>query len=104
MFFLVGGVQTRTNTLDETPRVCPSCGTAEARLKRVDHYISIFFIPLFPVKRGVPVLVCSECGSVSSSDQPFREPAHAGARNTCARCGRSVAPDFRYCPGCGARI
>jgi len=104
MFFLIGGVQTKATTLDETPRLCPSCGIAEARLKRVDHYLSLFFIPLFRVKRGVPVLICSECGNVSSPGQPFREPGHAVGRNECARCGRPVASDFRYCPGCGARI
>ncbi|SPF39937.1 hypothetical protein SBDP1_280015 [Syntrophobacter sp. SbD1] len=62
MFFLIGGVQPKSVTVDETPRICPGCGLAQARLKRVDHYLSLFFIPLFPVKKGDPVLICDRCG------------------------------------------
>ncbi len=66
MFFFIGGVQPKTMTLDDTPRLCPACGLAQARLKRIDHYLSLFFIPLFPVKRGEPAVICDRCGAVSS--------------------------------------
>ncbi len=52
MFFFIGGVQPKTITLDDSRRLCPACGLAQARLKRTDQYLSLFFIPLFPVKRG----------------------------------------------------
>jgi hypothetical protein len=58
MFFFIGGVQPRTVIVDETPRLCPQCGLAQARLKRIDHYLSLFFIPLIPIKRGPVLLVC----------------------------------------------
>jgi len=99
MFFFIAGVQPRTVTLDDQPRMCPSCGLFQARLKRVDHYISVFFIPLIRIKKGTPVLVCERCGAVSSEQGepgPPREPTF-----TCPHCGQALEPGFRYCPYCG---
>ena len=70
MFFFIGGIQPKTITLDDTPAICSACGLAQARLRRVDHYLSLFFIPLFPVKRGRPLLICDRCGAFSSAEQP----------------------------------
>lgn len=105
MFFFIGGIQPRTITVDETPRLCPACGLAQARLKRIDHYLSLFFIPLFPVKRGETVLFCDRCGTISHPDQPLgRRPLPAAAEETCPSCGRPVKPEFSYCPHCGSRV
>ncbi len=104
MFFLIGGVQPKTTTLDNTPRICPACGFAQAQLKRIDHYVSLFFIPIFPVKRGVPVLICKSCGVVSSPDQSSREAGKDIYGKRCPRCGYSLSGDFQYCPGCGMQI
>jgi len=30
--------------------------------KRRDHYLALFFIPLFPVRRGPEFWQCSACG------------------------------------------
>ena len=104
MFFFIGGIQPRTRTLDETPRICPACGLAQARLKRVDHYISLFFLPLFPVKKGETVLMCDRCGAVSASSAAAGAFMPAFEDNRCAKCGYRAEPGFRYCPGCGARL
>jgi predicted RNA-binding Zn-ribbon protein involved in translation (DUF1610 family) len=105
MFFFIGGIQPKTVTLDETPRICPSCGLAQARLRRIDHYLSLFFIPVFPVKRGEPVLLCDRCGAQSSpEEQPFGPGAPRREKTACPSCGRPLQPDFRYCPNCGSRI
>jgi zinc-ribbon family len=104
MFFLIGGVQPKSVTVDETPRICPGCGLAQARLKRVDHYLSLFFIPLFPVKKGVPVLICDRCGEISPPEGDLRGASREARRDTCPECGFPVASDFRYCPSCGTRI
>lgn len=102
MFFLIGGVQPKTITLNETATICPACGLNQAKLKRVDHYLSLFFIPLFPVKKGVPVLICNRCRAVAS---PGRSSAAPGPeRDRCAECGHPVSPGFQYCPGCGKRL
>lgn len=104
MFFLIGGVQPKTISVDDTPMICPACGLAQAALKRIDHYLSLFFIPLFPVKKGVPVLICNRCHAVSSPGQSSMaaSPRSVGAR--CARCGYPIDAEFRFCPGCGGRI
>ncbi|MGA2401659.1 MAG: zinc ribbon domain-containing protein [Syntrophobacteraceae bacterium] len=104
MFFLIGGVQPKTVTVDETPRICPVCGLAQARLKRVDHYLSLFFIPLFPVKKGGPVVICDRCGAISSPEGDSRRSVQEARRDVCPQCGYPVARDFRYCPACGTRI
>lgn len=105
MFFFIGGVQPRTIVLEDSARICPSCGLAQARLKRIDHYLSLFFIPLFPVKRGEPVLMCDRCGAMSLPDRPHEDLQPAGRRlMACRRCGRSLEPSFHYCPHCGADV
>lgn len=104
MFFFIGGVQPKTVTLDEGRRLCPACGLAQAQLKRIDHYLSLFFIPLFPVKRGQPVLICDRCGAISP-DEGYQQAAPAPADGSaCPRCGAHVESTFRYCPQCGSRI
>ncbi|RLB43440.1 MAG: zinc-ribbon domain-containing protein [Deltaproteobacteria bacterium] len=104
MFFFIGGVQPKTVTLDETPRMCPVCGLYQARLKRIDHYLSLFFIPLFPVKRGKPFLECQSCGAISDESGavfqgPGKVPGHA-----CPYCGNPIEPSYRYCPFCGRAL
>ncbi|WP_353740515.1 zinc ribbon domain-containing protein [Desulfoferrobacter suflitae] len=104
MFFFIGGVQPKTVILDETPGLCPVCGLAQARLKRTDHYISLFFIPLIRVKRGDPVLMCERCGAAVSADQSRESPGVLPHAARCRACGASLDPAFRYCPQCGSRI
>ena len=104
MFFFIGGVQPKAVRLDKQPRVCPQCGHDELYLKRVDHYLSLFFIPLFPVKKGVPFLSCDNCHSVFDErgevgGEPFRR-----AMRRCPYCGRQLEADFEFCPRCGKRI
>jgi hypothetical protein len=64
MFFFIGGVQPKTVRLDKQARLCPVCHHSAVYLKRVDHYLSLFFIPLFPVKKGTPFLSCDKCRTV----------------------------------------
>ena len=64
MFFFIGGVQPKTVRLDMQARLCPVCHHSTVYLKRVDHYLSLFFIPLFPVKKGIPFLSCDKCRTV----------------------------------------
>ncbi|MGC9964323.1 MAG: zinc ribbon domain-containing protein [Syntrophobacteraceae bacterium] len=104
MFFLIGGVQPKTVSLDDTRRVCPACGLAQARLKRIDHYLSLFFIPLFPVKKGDPILICDRCGAIASTEDGSRGAVEETRGDRCPRCGYPTARDFRYCPSCGTRI
>jgi len=103
MCFFIAGIQPKTTVLEDHPRLCPSCGLLRARLKRVDHYLSLFFIPLFPVKRGAPVLACDHCGIVGDGLGQFQAPREDPER-TCPSCGRPLESLFRYCPFCGHRL
>ena len=102
---MIGGLQPRKVTLDEQPRLCPSCGLPSARLKRLDHHISLFFIPLIPVKRGERFLECNRCGGIfdetgrGQSGSFLERPDRA-----CPRCGEKIEKGFQFCPHCGQRI
>jgi rubrerythrin len=100
----IAGVQPRTRTIDNSPRLCPLCGEAQAYLKRVDHYLSIFFIPLVPVSRGKTAIVCERCGGIS--DEMGRGIGIGATRDVllCKRCGRELERKFTFCPYCGERI
>jgi len=101
MFFLIGGIQPKTITLDKKSRHCPECGHFDLYLKRTDSYFSLFFIPLFPVKKGIPFMKCENCGIVFTQEGARTDYSSDMNIRTCPHCGRPVGPDFVYCPYCG---
>jgi predicted RNA-binding Zn-ribbon protein involved in translation (DUF1610 family) len=107
MCFIIAGLQPRTKLLEPTPRRCPSCGLQQAYLQRVDHYLSLFFIPLLPVRRGDPFLFCRRCNQAvegAAKNQAGHGPPPGGAApDRCAQCGRTLQAAFKYCPHCGQR-
>jgi RNA polymerase subunit RPABC4/transcription elongation factor Spt4 len=104
MFFFIGGVQPRTVCLDKRARSCPVCSHTEVYLKRVDRYLSLFFIPIFPVKKGVPFFFCDNCKTVLGEKDTPISGEQRGRIAKCPYCGRSLEEDFNYCPRCGRRI
>jgi len=101
MFFFIGGVQPRTITLARVDRVCTVCAHPEICQKRVDHYVSLFFIPLFPVKRGTPFWICENC---NTEYDDFGAPLTAqrlAEKMVCPHCRRPISADYTYCPYCG---
>jgi hypothetical protein len=105
MFFFIAGVQPKTKTLDPHPHVCHNCGQVRLIKKRTDHYLSLFFIPLFPVKRGKPFLECENCRFVF--DEHVKIIGKDGIRSEpakCPDCGRPVGGDHVYCPYCGKHL
>ena len=102
MFFFIGGIQPKTVNVDNQLMLCPSCGLLRARYKRVDHYFSLFFIPLIPVKKGESFLFCDRCG-IQSQGQYSNSNVNSGDR-TCKNCGRKLESDFIYCPFCGKSL
>jgi hypothetical protein len=103
MFFFIAGIQPRTFTEDEHPRMCPSCGLYRARMKRVDHYFSVFFLPLFRVKKGLPVLWCDRCGLIGEEGRGMSSTREQDKGGRCPRCGSPLNTDFRFCPYCGQK-
>lgn len=104
-FLFIGGVQPKKVQIDDQPRSCPGCGLPSARLKRLDHYVSLFFIPLFPVKKGERFLECSRCGGVfDEGGRSVGESPGAERSRNCLRCGRQIASDFQFCPQCGEPV
>jgi uncharacterized CHY-type Zn-finger protein len=105
MFFVIAGMQPKTRTLDGTPRRCPRCGLHQAITQRVDHYISLFFIPLIRVKQGNPFLYCQRCRQPvdNNGTETSIPPSNSPQKPVCRQCNRTLSPDFRHCPYCGRR-
>jgi RNA polymerase subunit RPABC4/transcription elongation factor Spt4 len=66
--------------------------------------MSLFFIPLFPVKRGTPFLLCENCKTVIDEHGPRTDFERPPAKNICPSCGGAVAGDFAFCPYCGKKL
>mgnify|MGYP001829110457 CR=1 FL=1 len=102
--FLIAGVQPKTRRVDERPQRCPACGLARAYTTRVDHYLSLFFIPLFKVKQGESFLLCEGCQRPVDAFQPSTpDPPSSGATGVCVACRKTFDGSFKYCPHCGQR-
>ncbi|MGB5157019.1 zinc ribbon domain-containing protein [Desulfobacterium sp. N47] len=99
--FFIAGISPKTIVADEHKKLCPVCGLARAYYRRIDHYFTLFFIPLFRVKKGEEFLMCEKC------EQEIKE---FGSENdsflydkivTCNNCGKKLHSDFIFCPYCG---
>ncbi len=99
-FFLIGGIQPKVRVLDEKPRRCPVCGLHQAYFKRVDHYLSLFFVPLFKVKTGEPFIMCERCEKSVSEFGPELD----GQTRRCRACDKDLPADYKFCPHCGKRV
>ena len=100
----IGGISPKIKVLDQKPAICPVCGLAQAYYKRVDHYLSLFFIPVLRVKKGEPFLMCERCErSVHEMGEEYQDFLdRQGAR--CRHCNRALHTEFQYCPYCGKKI
>ncbi|MEJ2098621.1 MAG: zinc ribbon domain-containing protein [Desulfobacterales bacterium] len=100
----IAGVAPKIKILDQNPRRCPVCGLNQAYYKRIDHYLSLFFIPILRVKKGQPFIMCERCEkSFHEFDSDFIRRQQEGA-GTCRYCGKRLDKDFKYCPHCGQKV
>jgi len=98
----IGGVQPKTQRLEKSPRACPACFHTDVYLKRIDQYISLFFIPIIRIKKGETFLSCENCGTII--DQPDNSifiSTKKENQQQCGFCGKPLAEDFSFCPYCG---
>jgi predicted RNA-binding Zn-ribbon protein involved in translation (DUF1610 family) len=104
--FLIAGVQPRTHKGPKMDQNCPHCGLAQVYERRVDHYLSLFFIPLLRVTKGESGPWCERC------QQPLSTLMGANGSETvskldgrvCRDCGAVLDPEFSFCPHCGKEI
>ncbi|MBW2408897.1 MAG: zinc ribbon domain-containing protein [Deltaproteobacteria bacterium] len=100
----IAGVSPKIKVLNQNPRRCPVCGLHQAYAKRMDHYLSLFFIPIIRVKKGEPFLACDRCEQIAHAPGPdFNRQAYEEAK-ACRYCGQTLDKDFKYCPQCGKRV
>ncbi len=67
--FLIFGFRTSNRRLATPILVCAYCGAraAQALIKRTTKF-SLFFVPLFPVRRPIYYLECTNCGRAHAVD------------------------------------
>jgi RNA polymerase subunit RPABC4/transcription elongation factor Spt4 len=102
--FIIAGVSPKTKIVDKNPRRCPVCGLFQAYFKRVDHYFSLFFIPIIRIKKGEPFIMCDRCeGQIGEfgQDQRLWPPKK---KNKCRNCGKIIDKEFEFCPYCGRHV
>jgi len=88
--------------MSQTPRICAVCGSPNAYIERVDHYLSLFSFPFLRIKKGVPFLLCEKCDSVSDMFEAKggRSSKKGEPRVLCKHCRTELHGDV-FCPGCG---
>jgi len=100
----IAGISPKVKVLDQNPRRCSVCGLHQAYYKRMDHYLSLFFIPILRVKKGEPFIMCDRCEQTGhTTGTGFTRQPNEGA-NICRSCGKALDKDFKYCPECGKRV
>jgi hypothetical protein len=101
--FLIAGIQPRTHKGPKTAQICPRCGLARVHERRLDHYLSLFFIPLVRVKKGESFSWCERCQAPLVQPHGGIDPQAGAGPDTivCPRCGERLDPAFRFCPQCG---
>jgi RNA polymerase subunit RPABC4/transcription elongation factor Spt4 len=100
----IAGVSPKIKVLDQNPRRCPICGLHQAYDKRMDHYLSLFFIPILRVKKGAPFLACDRCEQTAHAPGPDSARQQDEGAGTCRYCSKDVGGDFKFCPYCGKRV
>jgi len=104
MFFFIAGIQPKSVEMDDHPRMCPACGLYQFRLRRIDHYLSIFFLPLLRVKKGTPYLECRSCGHMADESGRTESAPLKRDLTRCPNCHGPLEPGFRFCPHCGKAV
>jgi hypothetical protein len=100
----IAGVSPKIKVLDQNPRRCPACGLHQAYYRRMDHYLSLFFIPILRVKKGEPFIMCDRCEQTLHEFGPDFNRQQNEEAQTCRYCGKTLGKDFKYCSHCGKRI
>ena len=68
--FLIFGLKSTDRRIGSRVMACEICGVTAAQvLTRRSTKVSLFFIPLFPVKPAAHYLHCTNCGSVRRAQQ-----------------------------------
>lgn len=75
--FLLFGLRTREHTVTRRTMVCEVCGVAAAQtLVKQSTKFTLFFIPLFPVRRSTYYLRCGHCWAARAAEPDWATALH----------------------------
>jgi hypothetical protein len=66
--------------------------------------MSLFFLPILPVKKGDEFTVCENCGLLNGDTNGGGSQPVAEESNRCSRCSTILEQNFVFCPYCGRRL
>ena len=75
--FLIFGAQGLKRKAQEEPilnNICPNCGSGDLEPKTYINWVTLFFIPVFPISSTKLIYECNQCGA--SYDERIREHIH----------------------------
>ncbi|MDJ0915326.1 MAG: zinc ribbon domain-containing protein [Desulfobacterales bacterium] len=101
--FLIAGISPKIKQLDSNPQQCSVCGQTRAYTRRVDHYLSLFFIPVLRVKKGETFVMCNACAQQTHGSAGESDRGRETTADRCQSCGGRLATNFKYCPHCGKK-
>jgi zinc-ribbon family len=104
MFTFIAGLRPKKRLLKTEQGVCHTCKQKNLPLQREDQMLSVFFIPLFPAKRGEPFFFCPRCNKRIPEGGGAGQGRAVALPANCPECGRGLEQDFVYCPGCGSQL
>lgn len=87
-------MQPKKIRLEGPRRTCPACGQGSLGWVRQDHYLSLFFLPIFPVKTGQPYLECDQCGQGYDPARMEQAQAVAALRPSLPGTPPAAAPEL----------
>jgi hypothetical protein len=100
----IAGITPKTKRIDQNPRRCPVCGLGQAYSARIDHYLSLFFIPILRVKKGEPFIMCDRCEKPVGQFEQGYASSPDNQNQRCRYCGKALQKGFIFCPYCGKAI
>ena len=79
--FILFGFRSRDRQVSVRTMICEVCGVSAAQvLTRRSTRLTVFFVPLFPVRPSSHHLQCTHCGAVRSVGRVSAESCLPGAK------------------------
>ncbi|HEV3143230.1 MAG TPA: zinc ribbon domain-containing protein [Gemmataceae bacterium] len=96
MPIIIYGTRGRTKHLEDGEFYCPQCDArGDYQLMLVRRWVTIFFVPIFPISGGQVYVECRHCGGTFTEDvfdlkEPTPEERYLGKMYDLLLRGRSI--------------
>jgi len=123
MFFIgIFGIESKQKEVGYVQEIgCKNCPSKELKIYKTYDFFHFFFIPLFKWNIAY-YAICKNCRAVYEIPREKGEGVEKGYKDVlsywdlkqseksesfpqrCGSCGRTVEPNYQYCPYCGEKL